>query len=195
LKLKRICVFCGSNSGARPIYTEIAQAMGRTIARRGIGLVYGGGRVGLMGVIADTVMAEGGEVIGIIPEALEAREVGHQNLSELRIVHSMHERKAMMAELSDAFIALPGGYGTFEEFCEVITWVQLGLHQKPCGLLNVAGYYSPLLALFDHAVAEGFVRSSHRSIVLEDEDPERMIALLEKHIPPQVEKWITRDEV
>ncbi|HYE72411.1 MAG TPA: TIGR00730 family Rossman fold protein [Blastocatellia bacterium] len=195
MKLKRICVFCGSNSGARPIYTEIAQAMGRTIARRGIGLVYGGGRVGLMGVIADTVMAEGGEVIGIIPEALEAREVGHQNLSELRIVHSMHERKAMMAELSDAFIALPGGYGTFEEFCEVITWVQLGLHQKPCGLLNVAGYYSPLLALFDHAVAEGFVRSSHRSIVLEDEDPERMIALLEKHIPPQVEKWITRDEV
>lgn len=195
MKLKRICVFCGSNSGVRPIYTEVAQALGRALAGLRIGLVYGGGRVGLMGVIADSVMAAGGEVIGVIPEALEAREVGHQNLSELRIVHSMHERKAMMAELSDAFIAMPGGYGTFEEFCEVITWAQLGLHRKPCGLLNVEGYYSPLLSLFDHAVSEGFVRAAHRSIVLEEKDPERLIELLESYLPPQVEKWITRDEV
>lgn len=194
MKLKRVCVFCGSNSGVRPAYAEAARAMGQTLARRGIGLVYGGGCVGLMGVIADAVLAEGGKVIGVIPEALEAREVAHRGLTELRVVRSMHERKALMAELSDAFVAMPGGYGTFEEFCEVITWVQLGLHEKPCGLLDVENYYAPLLALFDGAVAEGFVRDVQRGIVLEAKEPERMLELLESYRPPRVGKWIRRDE-
>ena len=194
MKLKRICVFCGSNSGARPAYADAARAMGQALAKHDIGLVYGGGCVGLMGLIADAVLAEGGEVIGVIPEALEAREVAHRGLTELRVVRSMHERKALMAELSDAFVAMPGGYGTFEEFCEVITWVQLGLHEKPCGLLNVENYYAPLLALFDGAVAEGFVREVQRGIVLEAQDPERMIELLTSYRPPRVDKWIGRDE-
>jgi uncharacterized protein (TIGR00730 family) len=168
--------------------------MGQTLARRGIGLVYGGGCVGLMGVLADAVLAEGGEAIGVIPEALEAREVAHHGLTELRVVRSMHERKALMAELSDAFVAMPGGYGTFEEFCEVITWAQLGLHEKPCGLLNVENYYAPLLALFDGAVAEGFVRDVQRGIVREAKEPERMLELLERYRPPRVDKWIGRDE-
>jgi uncharacterized protein (TIGR00730 family) len=192
--MKRICVFCGSSGGARAAYADAARATGRVLAQRGIGLVYGGGCVGLMGEVADAVLAAGGEVIGVIPEALAAREVAHRGLTELRVVRSMHERKAMMAELSDAFIALPGGFGTFEEFCEVITWSQLGLHRKPCGLLNVEGYYSPLLALFDQAVGEGFVRPAHRAIVLEEEDPERLIELLVGYRAPQVEKWIGRDE-
>jgi uncharacterized protein (TIGR00730 family) len=168
--------------------------MGRALARRGIGLVYGGGRVGLMGAVADTVMAEGGKVIGIIPEALLAKEVAHQGLTELRVVSSMHERKALMAELSDAFIALPGGYGTLEEFCEVLTWAQLGLHQKPCGILNVEGYYDWLLALFDRAVAERFVHPAHRSLVLEETDPEHLLDRLASYQPPALDKWIDRDE-
>jgi uncharacterized protein (TIGR00730 family) len=192
--MKRICVFCGSNSGTNPVYAEAAKRMGSVLVRRGIGLVYGGGRVGLMGTIADTVMAEGGEVIGIIPEALAAKEVAHHGLTELHIVGSMHERKAMMAELSDGFIAMPGGVGTFEEFCEVLTWAQLGIHLKPCGLLNVANYYGPLLALFNHAVAEGFVRPEHRSLVLESTEPEEMIELLARYRPPHLDKWMERDE-
>jgi uncharacterized protein (TIGR00730 family) len=192
--MRRICVFCGSNGGAGAAYADAARAVGRTIARRGLGLVYGGGKVGLMGVVADTVLAEGGEVIGVIPEALEAREVAHRGLTQLRVVRSMHERKALMADLSDAFIALPGGFGTFEEFCEVITWAQLGLHAKPCGLLNVGGFYAPLLALFDHAVSEGFVRPEHRAIVLEDDDPAALIERLRSYRPPRVEKWIGRGE-
>src|SRR3954447_25522665 len=188
-KMKRICVFCGSNSGVRPVYAEAAKRMGAVMVQRGIGLVYGGGRVGLMGTIADTVMAEGGEVIGVIPEALAAKEVAHQGLTELHIVGSMHERKALMAELSDGFIAMPGGVGTFEEFCEVLTWAQLGIHLKPCGLLNVENYYEPLLALFNHAVAEGFIRPEHRSLVLESDKPEQLIELLESYQPPQLDKW------
>src|ERR671931_564342 len=146
--MKRICVFCGSNIGLRNVYFAVAQATGVALARRGIGLVYGGGRVGLMGVVADAVLKEGGEVIGVIPEALTTREVAHQGLDDLRVVGSMHERKALMAELANAFIALPGGYGTLEEFCEVLTWAQLGLHRKPCGILNVEGFYDSLLSLF-----------------------------------------------
>lgn len=194
MQLRRICVFCGSSPGARPAYVEAARATGRALVRRGIGLVYGGGRVGLMGAIADTVMAEGGEVVGVIPEALAAREVAHEGLTELRVVSSMHERKAMMAELSDAFVALPGGYGTFEEFCEVLTWSQLGLHPKPCGLLNVEGYYGRLLSLFDHAVGEKFVRPEHRSLVLEAEDPDSLIEALEAFRPPALAKWLEREE-
>jgi uncharacterized protein (TIGR00730 family) len=152
--------------------------MGTELARREIGLVYGGGRVGLMGVLADAALAAGGEVIGIIPEALLAWEVAHANLTDLQVVASMHERKARMADLSDAFVALPGGFGTLEEFCEVLTWSQLGLHRKPCGLVNVDGYYDPLLALLDHAVAERFVRPEHRALVLQATEPEPLLELL-----------------
>lgn len=189
-----MCVFCGSNSGTRPAYVEAARRMAGALVRRGIGLVYGGGRVGLMGTIADAVLSAGGEVIGVIPEALLAREVGHRALTELRVVASMHERKAMMADLSDAFVALPGGYGTFEEFCEVLTWSQLGIHRKACGLLNVGGYYDGLLALFDHAVEEGFVRPPHRSLVVESSDPDSILDMLENFSWPQTEKWAERDE-
>lgn len=168
--------------------------MGAVLARRGLELVYGGGRVGLMGAIADAVLAEGGKVIGIIPEALVAKEVAHLGLTELRVVKTMHERKALMVELADAFIALPGGFGTLEEFCEVLTWAQLGLHRKPHGLLNVEGFYDPLLSFFDHSVAENFVRPAHRSLVLAEKDPDRLLDLLAKAHPPILEKWIDREQ-
>jgi uncharacterized protein (TIGR00730 family) len=190
----RICVFCGSSPGSRTIYRQQAKVLGRLLAAKGIGLVYGGGNVGLMGIIADAVIQASGEVIGIIPRALLDAEIGHQGLSELRVVGSMHERKAMMAELSDAFIALPGGFGTFEEFCEVVTWSQLGLHRKACGLLNVAGYYDSLLALFDHAVQEGFLKPEHRSLVISDDDPEQLIYRIQKFEPPETPKWITKNQ-
>jgi uncharacterized protein (TIGR00730 family) len=192
--MDRICVFCGANSGVRRAYTAAARSMGAALARRGIGLVYGGGRVGLMGALADAVLADGGEVTGVIPEALMAKEVAHAGLTRLEVVRSMHERKARMADLARAFVALPGGYGTFEEFCEVLTWAQLGLHPKPCGVLNVEGYFDPLLALFDRAVAEGFVRREHRSLVLEESDPVRLLDALDGYRPARVEKWIARDE-
>jgi uncharacterized protein (TIGR00730 family) len=188
--MKRICVFCGSSPGVRPEYADAARAMGRALAEQGLALVYGGGRVGLMGIVADAVMQAGGQAIGVIPEALMRREVGHEALTELHVVASMHERKALMADLSDGFIAMPGGYGTFEEFCEVITWSQLGIHPKPCGLLNVAGYYAPLLAMFDHAVAEGFVRAQHRALVLEAAEPAALLDALRTFRPPSTEKWI-----
>ncbi len=193
--MRRVCVFCGSNHGARPSYTSAAQSLGAALARRGVGLVYGGGGVGLMSVLADSVLAAGGEVIGVIPEALVAKEVAHKSLSDLRVVGSMHERKALMAELAEAFIALPGGYGTLEEFCEVITWAQLGLHAKPCGVLNIDGFYDPLLAFFDHAVAEEFVRPAHRSLVVEAQDAERLLDALARFRAPALEKWIDRDEI
>ena len=192
--MKRICVFCGSSAGARPEYADAARALGQALVGEGLGLVYGGGRVGLMGILADAVLAAGGEAIGVIPHALLRREVGHAGLSELQVVDSMHTRKARMADLADAFIALPGGFGTLEEFCEVLTWSQLGIHPKPCGLLNVAGYYDTLLALFDHALAEGFLRAPHRAMVLEETDPLRLLHRLREHRPPAAEKWITPDE-
>src|SRR5215475_2650578 len=156
--MKRICVFCGSSSGSRPEYRVCAEELGTELIRRQIGLIYGGGNVGLMGAIADAVLRGGGEAIGVIPEHLMTREIAHKQLTKLHVVRSMHERKALMADLSDAFIALPGGFGTLEEFCEAVTWAQLGLHAKPCGILNVQGYYSPLLAMFDDAVREGFLK-------------------------------------
>jgi uncharacterized protein (TIGR00730 family) len=192
--MKRVCVFCGSSTGNRPAYLDAAREIGRALVRRRIGLVYGGGCVGLMGELADTVMQAGGAVIGAIPEALVAREVAHRGITELIVVRSMHERKATMAELSDAFIALPGGFGTFEEFCEVITWSQLGLHRKPCGLLNVEGYYDPLLDLFDSAVTEGFVQEPSRRLVLQASDPDTLLDLLAGYRPPHVEKWIDQDD-
>jgi uncharacterized protein (TIGR00730 family) len=193
-KMTRICVFCGSSTGLRPAYVEAARALGLALVRRSLGLVYGGGCVGLMGTIADAVLKGGGEVIGIIPEALVERELAHRDVAQLIVVHSMHERKAKMAELSDAFIAMPGGYGTFEEFCEIITWAQLGLHRKPCGILNVEQYYEPLLTLFDNAVKEGFLKPSNRRLVIEETDPEQLLNLIATYNPPQTEKWIGRDE-
>ena len=191
--VKRICVYCGSNSGARPAYAEAARAFGTVLARREFGLVYGGGRVGLMGIVADAVLAAGGDVIGVIPEALATKEVAHLGLKDLRVVKSMHERKALMVELADAFVALPGGFGTLDEFCEVLTWAQLGLHRKPHGLLNLEGFYDSLLALFDHAVAEQFIRPIHREMVIAEKDPERLLDLLAKAHPPKLHKWIDRD--
>lgn len=192
--MKRICVFCGSSKGVRPAYEAAAIEMGEVLVKRGLGLVYGGGNVGLMGVIADTVKQAGGEVIGVIPESLAAKELAHQDLSDLIVVKSMHERKAIMADYADGFIAMPGGYGTFEEICEIITWAQLGFHRKPCGLLNVDNYYAPLLALFDHAVDEGFVHAEHRPLVLESSDPEHLLDLFESYQPPALEKWIDRSQ-
>lgn len=190
----RVCVFCGSNSGSDPVYTEAARNLGRLLARDGIALVYGGGSVGLMGEVADAVLGAGGEVIGVIPHALWAREVGHRGLTDLRIVETMHERKAMMADLADAFIALPGGLGTLEEIFEIWTWAQLGLHAKPVGFLDVNGFYAPLMQFLDRAVRERFLKEPHRAIALVDSDAERMLTRFEQWQPPRVEKWITHDE-
>ncbi|HVZ23073.1 MAG TPA: TIGR00730 family Rossman fold protein [Vicinamibacterales bacterium] len=190
MRLTRICVFCGSSTGTHPDYRAAAERLGAELARRGIGLVFGGGKVGLMGVVADAVLAGGGEVVGVIPESLALREVAHDGLTDLRIVGSMHERKALMAELADAFLALPGGFGTFEEFCEAITWTQLGLHRKRCGLLNVRGFYDPLLALFDRAVADGFLRPQNRGIVLSSDDPPTLLDRLAEPFQPIEPKWI-----
>ncbi len=167
--------------------------MGRELVRRNIALVYGGGNVGLMGTIADAVLRAGGEAVGVIPENIMAREVGHNRLTKLHVVHSMHERKALMADLSDAFVALPGGFGTLEEFCEVVTWTQLGLHAKPCGILNVLGYYTPLLAMFDHAVVQRFLKPENRALVLARKSPAELLQALEDWRPLQVEKWLSRE--
>lgn len=190
--MKRICVFCGSNSGVDPLFVETAVRVGEFFVKNGIELVFGGGRVGLMGTIADTVLANGGRVIGVIPEPLALVEVAHQGLTELHIVDSMHERKALMAELSDGFIAMPGGFGTFEEFCEIITWAQLGIHRKPCALLNVGGFYDHLIRLFDHSTREGFIREEHRRLVQVACDIEALYRLMLDYKPPMIEKWIDK---
>jgi len=190
--LRRVCVFCGSSPGARPEYRATAEALGRMLAARGLGLVYGGGNVGLMGVLADAALAAGGEVIGVIPRALVDLEVAHTGLRDLRIVDSMHERKAAMAELAGAFVALPGGIGTLEELFEVWTWAQLGLHAKPCALLDVAGYYAPLVAFLEHAVAARFLRPVHRAMLTVTADPQALLDHLAAYSPPVVAKWIDR---
>jgi uncharacterized protein (TIGR00730 family) len=192
--MRRLCVFCGSSVGSNQAYIDAAEAMGTLLAQRGIGLVYGGGHVGLMGVIAEAALSAGGEVIGVIPRALFEREIGHSGVTDLRIVDSMHTRKAMMADLADAFVAMPGGVGTFEEFFEAVTWTQLGLHRKACGLLNVAGFYSPLAAFIDQAVDEGFIQPIHRAAIVVDDDPARLIETLSTVKVPDVPKWIKRDE-
>ena len=192
--MNRVCVFCGSSPGARPGYRAAAEALGAAIAKRGLGLVYGGAHVGLMGVVADAALAQRGEVIGVLPRALEAKELAHRDLSALYVVESMHERKALMAELSDAFIALPGGIGTLEETFEAWTWTQLGLHEKPCALFDVEGYYASLQQFLDHAVAERFVRSEHRSMLLVEDDPERLLDALSGWRAPIVEKWLERGD-
>jgi len=194
MSLQRVCVFCGSSAGGSAEYREAAERLARELAAREIGLVFGGGRVGLMGVLADTMLAAGGHVIGVIPHALVAREVAHERLPDLRVVSSMHERKAMMAELADAFIAMPGGFGTFEEFCEVVTWTQLGLHRKRCGLLNVRGFYDPLLALFDRAVVEGFLNPQNRAIVSAHTDVAALLQELSRAAETPEPKWIASSE-
>ncbi|MGL5833980.1 MAG: TIGR00730 family Rossman fold protein [Waterburya sp.] len=192
--MKSICVYCGSNFGDRHSYFEAAQKLGIEMVKREITLVYGGGKVGLMGAIADSVLAAGGEVIGVMPQALVDKEIAHTKLKDLRVVGSMHERKSLMADLADAFIALPGGLGTLEEFCEVSTWTQLGFHQKACGLLNIDGFYNGLLSFFDHATAEKFIRLEHRSIIVAAEDPVELIEKLSKFELPVVQKWIDRNQ-
>jgi uncharacterized protein (TIGR00730 family) len=193
--VRSVCVFCGSSSGTEPAYEAAARATGRTLADRGITLVYGGGHVGLMGVVADAALGAGGEVVGVIPRALLEREIAHTGLTDQRVVDSMHERKALMSDLSEGFVALPGGTGTLEEFFEVLTWAQLGEHRKPCGLLNADGYYDPLLSVFDHMVAKGLLSEEHRSMVLVETEPEPLLEAFERYRPPEVPKWIDRDEV
>lgn len=191
--MRRVCVFCGSSPGARPVYAEAARRLAGALVERGIGLVYGGGNVGLMGILADGMLERGAEVIGVIPESLLAWEVAHTGLADLRVVDSMHARKAMMADLADGFIALPGGLGTLEEFLEVCTWAQLGFHGKPMGLLDVDGYFAPLLRLLDHAVAERFVRPEHRDMVLVGEDAGALLeAMAKRPAPESAQKWIDR---
>jgi uncharacterized protein (TIGR00730 family) len=192
-QLNSICVFCGSSLGARPEYSAAAQAMGTLLGERRIRLVYGAGNVGLMGTLANAALAAGGEVIGVIPQMLVDKELAHRGLTELRIVTSMHERKALMAELSDAFIALPGGLGTFEELCEVLTWAQLGIHSKPCGCLNVLGYFDPLHATLDCAVTERFLHPQQRRLLLSSDSPADLLEKLAAHEPYYSEKWFDRD--
>ena len=187
--MKRICVFCGSNAGARSEYAEAARALATVLAERKLGIVYGGGNVGLMGVLADAALEHGGEVIGVIPQKLVDKEVAHRGVTELLVVETMHERKALMNDLSDAFLALPGGFGTLDEFFEVLTWAQLGFHGKPCALLNVAGYYDGLLAMLDHAVTERFLRPAHRELVIADTDPLRLLQRLSAFVPVPKGKW------
>jgi uncharacterized protein (TIGR00730 family) len=188
--IRSLCVFTGSSIGTRPEYRDVARDLGTILGERGIRLVFGGGRVGLMGVIADATLAAGGEAIGVIPRCLQAREVAHDALTQLEIVETMHERKARMAELSDAFLAMPGGLGTCEELFEVLTWAQLGIHRKPCGLLNVAGYYFPLMAFLRRSMEEGFVPPEHRELILVDGDPAALLARFDGYDPPDFEEWM-----
>lgn len=192
---KRICVFCGSSHGVNASYADAAKNVGAELARRGIELVYGGGNLGLMGVVADSVLAGGGHVIGVIPESLMDKEVGHRGLPDLRIVKTMHERKAMMAELADGFVALPGGIGTFEEFFEIVTWAQLGFHAKPCALLNINGFYDPLLRLIDHSIQEGFVKPKQRDLVLVDSNFSTLLDRMATHHVPYEPKWISKETI
>lgn len=196
MQLRRVCVFTGSRPGVKPQYGEAAIALGRELARRDIGLVFGGGSVGLMGVLADGVLAAGGEVVGVIPEALALREVAHAGVTTMHVVTTMHERKALMADLSDAFVAMPGGFGTFEELFEITTWSQLGIHTKPVGLLNVDRFFDPLIALVEHAVAEGFVVPDHARLLLTKTEPAAMLDAIETWQRPGLgPKWITRTEI
>jgi uncharacterized protein (TIGR00730 family) len=191
----RICVYTGSRPGSRPEYEQAAVSFGTLLAREGIGLVYGGGRLGLMGVVADAALAAGGEVVGIIPQKLVDLEVAHTGLTELHVVHSMHERKAMMADLSDGFVALPGGIGTLEELFEVWAWLHLGYHDKPCGLLNVCGFYDPLITFLDSIVTEGFLRADTRAMLFADDDGERLLGALRNAPDCESYSLLDRDEL
>lgn len=192
--MKRICVYCGSNPGLKDDYRQAATLLGNTLADRGLGLVYGGASVGVMGAVADGVLERGGEVIGVIPHALATLEVAHSGLTQLRVVGSMHERKAQMAELSDGFVALPGGWGTLEELFEMLTWAQLGFHTKPCGLLNISNYYDQLHAFLEHTIEQQFVREEYRPMMIMETTAEALLDRFETYDPPQVKKWIGPDE-
>lgn len=194
-EIRTVCVYCGSSPGAHPAYADAARQLGTLLAREGIGLVTGGGKVGLMGIVANAALEAGGEAVGIIPQALLEREVGHTDLTELVVVQTMHERKAIMATRADAVIALPGGLGTLEEITEMLTWAQLGIHSKPCGLLNVGGYYDALVSFLDHAVTERFIRKLHRQLLTIASSPEEMLAGLRAHTPSSVSKWMERSDV
>jgi uncharacterized protein (TIGR00730 family) len=189
----RLCVFCGSSPGADPAFAEAAISLGRTLAKTGVELVYGGGNVGLMGRLADAVLESGGRAIGVIPQFLLAKELGHRGVTDLRVVDSMHERKALMADLSDGFLALPGGFGTLDEFCEILTWAQLGLHGKPCGLLNLAGFYDPFLAQIDRAVHDRLVRAEHRNLIHVDDDVDGLLSRMRHQKPIEAPKWLDRE--
>jgi len=192
--MRRVCVFCGSSPGVSPIHADAARAMGATLAAAGIGLVYGGGAVGLMGIVADSAMATGGSVIGVIPKALADLEIAHQGLTELHVVGSMHERKAMMADLSDGFVAMAGGIGTLEELFEIWTWGQLGDHGKPVAMLNIGGFYDPLIGFLDGVVDAGFFRQQHRGMLFVDSDPGALLAKMRGYAPPDLGKWIRPEE-
>jgi uncharacterized protein (TIGR00730 family) len=192
VQLSSVAVYCGSNSGFDPAYAQAAASLGRTLADRGISLVFGGGDVGLMGVVASAVLDNGGEAHGVITESLRAKEIARGGLTSLRVVETMHERKAAMADAADAFIMLPGGFGTFDEFFEVLTWTQLGIHAKPCGILDTAGFFAPLRAMIDGAVTAGFVHPAHRDMVIIDDDPARLLDRLAAWTPVTVSKWLDR---
>ena len=192
--MQSVAVYCGSSSGNQEIYTQQAQEMGRELARRGLTLVYGGGCVGLMGTIADAVLAEGGRVIGVIPKFLADKEVAHRGCTELHIVDTMHQRKLLMADLAEGFVAMPGGFGTLEELFEVLTWGQLGLHGKPVGLLNTQGFYDALLALLDHMSAEAFLRAENRGQVLQNASPAALLDAMQAYQPVRLEKWLTPEK-
>lgn len=192
--MQALCVFCGANHGRRPAYREAAQRVGELLAQRGITLVYGGGNVGLMGALADACLASGGRVIGVIPKALAEKEIAHAGLTEMHVVGSMHERKALMADLADAFLSLPGGFGTWDEFCEALTWSQLGLQKKACSFLNVEGYYDALLSLTERAAEDGFIRPEHRELLLVETDAERLLDRLVDFKVPYVPKWVDKSE-
>ncbi|MEJ2012824.1 MAG: TIGR00730 family Rossman fold protein [Anaerolineales bacterium] len=195
MQLERVCVYCGSSDQSNSTYFEAAAQMGRTLASRAITLVYGGGGTGMMGKLADAILENDGQVIGIIPQMFETPALLHSGLTELRVVATMHERKAQMAEIADAFIALPGGFGTFEELFEILTWSQIGLHHKPIGILNVNRYFNPLLALIDHARAEGFIYSEHKQLLLSEADPDILLDRLENYsLPTGLERWVHRKE-
>lgn len=194
MKIRRLCVFCGSRAGTRPEYADAARELGQRMARDGVELVFGGGKVGLMGILADSVLAHGGTAIGIIPRGLLDREVGHTGLTRLEVVQTMHERKARMAELADGFVALPGGYGTYEEICEVVTWAQLGIHYKPCVLIDIAGYWQPLIAQIDAGVREGFVDPAMRSLLLSAGSLDELAERLASFEPASVQRWMALRE-
>jgi uncharacterized protein (TIGR00730 family) len=192
--MRALCVFCGASFGRRPAYRLAAQRLGELLALRGITLVYGGGNVGLMGALADACLAGAGRVIGVMPRALAEKEIAHNGLTEMHVVGSMHERKALMADMADAFLILPGGFGTWDEFCEALTWSQLGLQKKACAFLNVEGYYDALLALAERAADDGFIRDEHRELLLVDSDVEKLLNRLESYEVPYVPKWVGREE-
>lgn len=192
--MKSICVYCGSSFGKNPQYKEAAKLLGKTLSQRNLALVYGGASVGLMGETADSVLENGGQAIGVIPQAIEKKEISHKGLTELHVVGSMHERKAKMAELSDGFIALPGGLGTFEELFEILTWAQLGFHAKPCGVLNINGYFDKLIEFVDHAVNEAFIKEIHRDLLIVESDPNKLLDAFSVYKPQKIDKWIGENE-